>query len=427
MPEPTKTTPTAPATSDPSGAHDEPSTLSGNTNAIAQASKAFREAPAAAAATPAAPAATGAAPTATASGDPATDPADAGQPRNADGTFAPKAGDAAAAADGEDPAPAVADPDPDADAAADPADPAAAEPKVFKLAGDPQRGEEDIELDVSGLPEEVIKRLEVSEARGMRRREFNEAMARVSKVESDFVEFETMLKMNPEGVVLDYMAPANRLKVGAAILLEHWDEFAPTIQALWEDPNARRSALLELRNGAQSMSTQVSQQVETNRKASAIRRAVETTIPDKTDPQDAVAYRAAAHAVLVSHINAGQAVTPESVPQLLQTLAQRYGFGAAPAAPATPARPKLAVIPKSAQPGTATRQPAKAATAADGKTPVVSSMSPEKFAAATAGRQAARQVAPQGAGALPVKQPGPPENASIAEASAFLRGTSKRR
>jgi hypothetical protein len=50
-------------------------------------------------------------------------------------------------------------------------------------------------------------------------------------------------------------------------------------------------------------------------------------------------------------------------------------------------------------------------------------MSPEKFAAATAGRQAARQVAPQGAGALPVKQPGPPENASIAEASAFLRGT----
>jgi hypothetical protein len=96
------------------------------------------------------------------------------------------------------------------------------------------------------------------------------------------------------------MAPANRLKVGAAILLEHWDEFAPTIQALWEDPNARRSALLELRNGAQSMSTQVSQQVETNRKASAIRRAVETTIPDKTDPQDAVAYRAAAHAVLVS-------------------------------------------------------------------------------------------------------------------------------
>jgi hypothetical protein len=426
MPEPTKTTPTAPATSDPSGAHDEPSTLSGNTNAIAQASKAFREAPAAAAATPAAPAATGAAPAATASGDPAADPADAGQPRNADGTFAPKAGDAAAAA-GEDPAGAVADPDPATDPAADPADPTAAEPKVFKLAGDPQRGEEDIELDITGLPEEVVKRLEINETRGMRRREFNEAMARVSKVESDFVEFETMLKMNPEGVVLDYMAPANRLKVGAAILLEHWDEFAPTIQALWEDPNARRSALLELRNGAQSMTTQVQQQVETNRKASAIRRAVETTIPEKTDPQDAVAYRAAAHALLVEQIRGGKEVTPDSVPQLLQTLAQRYGFGAAPAAPATPARPKLAVISKSAQPGTATRQPAKAATAADGKTPVVSSMSPEKFAAATAGRQAARQVAPQGAGALPVKQPGPPENASIAEASAFLRGTTKRR
>jgi hypothetical protein len=162
MPEPTKTTATAPATSDPSGAHDEPSTLSGNTNAIAQASKAFREAPAAAAATPAAPAATGAAPAATASGDPAADPADAGQPRNADGTFAPKAGDAAAAADGEDPAPLLPIPI-RTRPAADPADPAAAEPKIFKLAGDPQRGEEDIELDVTGLPEEVVKRLEMNE------------------------------------------------------------------------------------------------------------------------------------------------------------------------------------------------------------------------------------------------------------------------
>jgi hypothetical protein len=261
----------------------------------------------------------------------------------------------------------------------------------------------------------------------MRRREFNEAMAKVSKVESDFVEFETMLKMNPEGVVLDYMAPASRLKVGAAILLEHWDDFAPTIQALWEDEPARLRALNELRNGAKSMSTQVQSQVETNRRASAIRRAVETTIPDKTDPQDAVAYRAAAQALLVEQIKAGKEVTPESVPQLLQTLAQRYGFGEAPAAPAPPARPKLAVVPKSAQPGTATRPATQAATAGKGGTQVVASMSPERFAAATAARQAARAVAPQGAGALPVKQPGPPENASIAEASAFLRGSKSRR
>lgn len=420
MPEPTKPTAVA-TTSDPSGAHDEPSTLSGNTNSIAEASKAFRAAPAADPATPAAPAA---------AGEPAADPAaaaDAGPKRNADGTFAPK-DPAAAAAEGDDPAAAVEDPDVDPAADPDPAAAAAVEPKIFKLAGDPQRGEEDIELDITGLPEEVVKRLEINETRGMRRKEFNQAMEKVTKIEGDFVEFETMLKMNPEGVVLDYMAPASRLKVGAAILLEHWDEFAPTIQALWEDPTARKSALLELRNGAQSVSASVQQQVETNRKASAIRRAVETTIPDKVDPQDAVAYRAAAHAVLVDHIRAGKEVTPDSVPQLLTSLAQRYGFGTeAPAAPAAPARPKLAVIPKTAQPGTAARPATAAATAADGKTPVVGTMSPERFAKATAGRQAARQVAPQGAGALPVKQPGPPEGASIAEASAFLRGTTKRR
>jgi hypothetical protein len=423
---PTKTA-TPAVTSDPTGTHDEPSSLSGNTNAIAEASKAFRAGKTGTTPAPAAAAATDTAATVADAGAVATTEGD--QPRNADGTFATKDGTKAAAGEtnAADPETETAETETVDPEVEDPAAAAAAEPKIFKLAGDPQRGEEDIELDVRGLPEEVIKRLEINETRGMRRREFNEAMSRVQKVESDFVEFETMLKMNPEGVVLDYMAPAARLKVGAAILLEHWDELAPAIQSLWEDPSARKLALSELRNGANSLSQQVKEQVETNRRASAIRRAVETTIPEKTDPQDAVAFRAAAHALLATQIREGKEVTPENVPQLLTALAQRYGFGVEQPAATPPARPKLAVINKSAQAGTATRQPPKAATAADGKTPVVSSMSPEKFAAATAGRQAARAVAPQGAGALPVKQPGPPENASIQEASAFLRGSKNRR
>jgi hypothetical protein len=295
----------------------------------------------------------------------------------------------------------------------------------------PQRGEEDIELDVTGLPEEVVKRLELNETRGMRRREFNQAMEKVTKIESDFVEFETMLKLNPEGVVLDHMAPASRLKVGAAILLEHWDDFAPTIAALWEDPNARKLALSELRDGARSTSDSVTQQVETNRRASAIRRAIETTIPDKVDPSDAVAYRAAAHALLVQKLNAGEAVSPEQVPQLLTALVQRYGFDQSgePEKPKVPVRPKLAVAGKPAQAGATNRQTTTTQTATAGKsgTQTVSTMSPERFRQATQGRQAARQVAPQGAGALPVKKPGPPENATIAEASAFLRGGKARR
>jgi hypothetical protein len=304
-----------------------------------------------------------------------------------------------------------------------------AEPKIFKLAGDPQRGEEDIELDVTGLPEEVVKRLELNETRGMRRREFNQAMEKVTKVEADFVEFETMLKLNPEGVVLDHMAPASRLKVGAAILLEHWDDLAPTIQALWEDPGARKLALSELRDGARSVSANVAQQIETNRKASAIRRAVETTIPDKADPSDAVAYRAAAHALIVQKLNAGEAVSPDAVPTLLASLVQRYGFDAEveTAKPKVPVRPKLAVAGKPAQQNATTRQTTQTATAGKGGVQTVSTMSPERFRSATEGRQAARQVAPQGAGALPVKKPGPPETATIAEASAFLRGSKTRR
>jgi hypothetical protein len=48
-------------------------------------------------------------------------------------------------------------------------------------------------------------------------------------------------------------------------------------------------------------------------------------------------------------------------------------------------------------------------------------MSPDRFKEKAQAKQAARNVAPQGAGAQQVKRPGPPESATIEEASKWYR------
>lgn len=379
--------------------HDEPSSLPNSRNAIADASRALRE-----------------------------------QPRNADGTFAPLPADAegaavaaASPAEGAEPIEATETPAEGEEPAGEAE--SAPEPRIFKLSGEAQRGESDIELDVSDLPPEVIERLERNEKQGMRRREFDDAMRRVAKLEADQAEFETMVRLNPEGVILDHLPPANRLKVGAAILFEHWDEFAPIIHQVWEDPAARMKALQEIKSGAQTVQQQVATQVQTARFVTQITRAINQTIPDGTEAVDASTYRAAAEALVAQELTAGRQVTPEQVPQLLAPLAARYGFADAASQPPAeaPKRPKLAVH-SNAQPASAPTSGTRpqAATAASGAA-VHPAMTPERFAEQQRARTGAKAVAPQGAGATPVRRPGPPANATIEQASAYLRGTSARR
>jgi hypothetical protein len=132
-------------------------------------------------------------------------------------------------------------------------------------------------------------------------------------------------------------------------------------------------------------------------------------------------------------LTAGRAVTPETVAPLLASLAARYGFQAAATdvSAEPPKRPKLAVH-QNAQPttaqsaGTGTASRSHAATVASGAQ-VHPGMTPERFAEQTRARTGAKAVAPQGAGATPVRRPGPPANATIEQASAYLRGSTARR
>lgn len=324
------------------------------------------------------------------------------QPRNPDGTFAPKDGAEGAAPEPE------SQPEPEAAAPED-------APKVFVLKGEAQRGEPDIELDVAGLPPEVLERLERNEKQGMRRKEYDAALVKVQKETADLDAARTEMSIDPIGTVLNYMAPAHRQQMGEVLLLEHWDALAPTIEAMWQDPAGRSQRLNDLRNGVQSRRSEVTTTVQATRAATAVRSAVSALVPDTADEGTAGDFYQTSIALLQNALSRGETITPETVPQLLAAHRRRFFADASDAAVTTPpARPKLAVK----------KTPAPASAAVNTSPTTV--LSQDAVRAQTLARQAALATAKPGAGAGAVQRPGPGANATIEEASRFLRAQSGR-
>lgn len=316
------------------------------------------------------------------------------RPRNADGTFAPK-----------DPADAA----PEAKAEDKPADDApVVEPdaKVFVLKGDTQRGESDIELDVAGLPAEVLERLEQNEKRGMKRKEYDASMQRVSKLQADLDAVETEIAVDTTGFVLNHVAPAKRGELATALLVEHFDELRPLIQKYWEDDATRLRDLSDLKSGIQSRRADVVNTVQASRAAAAVKSAVAVMVPETADEATAADFYNTSIALLQRKLAEGQSVGPEDVSKILAAHHRRFFPADAPASPTPPARPKLAVKP-SPKP------------AADTAPTVV--MSQDAVTAQAKARAAALATAKAGAGAGAVQRPGPPANATIEEASKYLR------
>lgn len=315
------------------------------------------------------------------------------QPRNPDGTFAAKPGEVATEAAADPLVPAV---DPTIDGPAD-------EPKVFVLKGEAQRGEPDIELDASGLPPEVIERLERAQKQGLRRAEYDTAMGKVRSLQSDLDAVETEISIDPQGFVLNHVAPAHRPELAATLLFEHWDELAPLIQQYWNDETGRMRTQQQIRDGIAGRKTTVQQQITQSRGVMQVRAAVQAMVPETTDDATAHEFQQTALALLGSR---NQVIAPADVPRLLEAHARRY-FGAAPApVPEPPAKPKLAVRPT----------PSAAA-----KAPVTPVVSQDEIARQIQARRAAGNVAPQGAGPGAVQRPGPPANATVQEASKWWR------
>ena len=331
------------------------------------------------------------------------------QPRNEDGTwkdpFAPKPVEAPATDAAPSTEPVVEAPTEDA-AAEDPA-PTEEEPNVFVLKGETSRGETDIELDVSGLPAEVIERLETLEKRGMRASEYKQAMQKIKVDRADLDAVETEMRVDAEGFMLNRIAPASRLKVAETLLLDQWDALAPLIEQLWTDDAGRMRRLSDTNRSIQDRRTDVLASVQASREAANARAAVSEMIPDNTTDGDAQEFFASSVAILQQKAMAGEAITPQTIPHILAAHRRRFFTADAAAATTPPARPKLAV-----------RSAPSAQTAKTGASVVLPQAAVK---AQTAQRAAAFATARTGAGAGAVERPGPGANATVEEASAWFR------
>lgn len=340
------------------------------------------------------------------------------QPRNPDGTFAPKDPVPAAPADGEQPA-AEAAPAEGAEGEGE-----GEEPQVFVLKGEAQRGEPDIEIDITGLPPEVVERLERAQKQGLRRAEFDQAMRKVRTDRADLDAVETEIAVDATGFVLNRVPLAKRTELAAALLFEQWDALAPTIQQFWEDAAGRRATLLEIQSGVTERRTNVATQVQASREAAAVKASIVDLVPETVDDALGQEFFETAIALLQSRAARGERVTADTVSHLLADHRRRY-FGAESGQPASPppARPKLAV--RSA-PSPRSAPAASAAPAAPAPPSPVPARSPAQHAQALQARHAALAVAPVGAGAAAVQRPGGPPNETIEEASHRLRGQKPR-
>jgi hypothetical protein len=163
--------------------------------------------------------------------------------------------------------------------------------------------------------------------------------------------------------------------------------------------------LANIRQGVDGRKTTVQSQVGQARQVAQVKAAVAALVPDTADDALASEFQNTALALLASR---NQVIAADQVPQLLATHVGRY-FGAQPVATPEPAaKPKLAVR------ATPSVTPAKA----PAPTPSTSQQIQQ--------RNAARTVAPQGAGPAAVQRPGPPANATVEEASKWWRGQAGR-
>lgn len=339
---------------------------------------------------------------------------------------------AGAAPDGATPKPGTTPAKPAAAAPApDPAAKPADERAWTKIAlpGLTDRGEQELEIEIDDP--QIVERLNRLKSEAGRARALQKKQGDVDAQAAELAELDAYLEHDPVGFMVSRVKPELREQVARALLLEHFDALVPLIAEFQADPTARAETRLALRDEMDKTRGQMAQATQMRQHAIACVRAAEAMIPESADDDSAQAFLADARADLARLANAGQQVTPQTVPQLLARRASLYGFtqtsrgtgDAAPAAGATPpARSAPAAAPV-ARPVSdrardiASRQPTREEAA----------QRQARIRQVQTQRAAAGRVAPAGAGAAPVQTPVlPPEaKTDIKSASRYLRRNGK--
>ena len=209
---------------------------------------------------------------------------------------------------------------------------------LVTLKGQPERGEEDIELDVGDAA--LVERIQRLQNDGLRKKDYEGKLQAVQQKEAEVSEFFTALEHNPIGTVLNAIPRDASLEVARALIAEHWDALLPELQQFSQDPTRVRETRLDARERSIAADKQTRSVIDAERRASAIMSATDALVPDTVAPAIRQQFIEDAERDLVKLAQQGVAVSPETVASQLQDRIRMYGF--AVQSPVKPAKPAVA-------------------------------------------------------------------------------------
>lgn len=255
--------------------------------------------------------------------------------------------------------------DPEAAAPADETPESAADGFVpFVLAGDPARGEEDITIEFPNDPV-VQERLARMRNEGMRRREFESAMAQVEQHRLQAEQVITTATLDPAGFAAEYFPPEAKQALVLSWLSD--PEFLDSVRddvAVLDDDAQRRRVAAEARLRLEDTRKQVAQTLTERQQNRAITQQVTTAlgalVPDTLPANAREQWIASMHRELADAVRSGavtkqQLMNPLVLPSVLGPTLQAWGVqnpmqriaavldGAAPASVSAPRAPSAAV------------------------------------------------------------------------------------
>jgi hypothetical protein len=301
--------------------------------------------------------------------------------------------------------------------------PDAAAPKLTKvtLAGESDRGEEDIEVEVD---EEIAERIRRAQKGAMRRQQFERRKSELDAraAEMDAVELE--LTEDPVGFIVSQLSDARRLDVARALLVQHLPELKDVVEQYLEDETARLREQLKLKDQMSESSDRLDRARQVRAYAQKCMAAAEALIPEDVDDDVAQEFIADARRVLHEAAQAGTRVTPETVKEILARRLKLYGFDQSRRTPAPRPRSEAS---RGRQDDARTARPLsqRARDVAERRPPskAEAAATQSRIRRVQQSRTAAVRQAPAGAGAAPTQVPllKSEEETDVRSASAALR------
>lgn len=299
-------------------------------------------------------------------------------------------------------------------------DPDAPKLEKITLAGEKDRGEEDIEVEVDA---DIADRIRRAQNGALRRQVFERRQSALDQRQAAMDETELALAEDPVGFIINQVTPERRLELTRALLAEHLPELAAELEQWLENDGVRQEQRVKIRDRMKDSADNLSKARKARAYVKSVMDAVQKLVPEDTDDERAQDFIVDARRTLADLSDKGIAVTPENVKQHLARRLQLYGFD----------QPRRQTPPRRPDADRSAKDPKDTARPVSDRAREIADRRPSSKAAAAKeqdrvrrvqrARAASQRQTPAGAGVAPVEQPvlRPEDETDVRTASKALR------